>query len=234
MGHRENICSAKPYLEEITVRTPRSVRESFILVRTVISRSQERDILKQYEALLGSEREAYAAEEARLSERRSAVEKLTAIVENVAERLGVEASPSAPAAPRALSGTDAGLTIRHGLPTLISVIRQIMADGVARNADAVLVEIERRGDETAAQGTKQQVGNRLVELKNQGYLEPLERGVYKLASAEADKNDARREGPLLSVQPGDQKPPGEEVIAPRLGHPHDVEGAPGVAHQAGV
>jgi hypothetical protein len=222
-----------------------SVLAPVILLRTVISRSQERDILKQYEAILGSEREAYAAEEARLLERRSGVERLAAIVENLAERLGVEAQaervevpaaerPPAPAAPRAPGSADAGLTIRHGRPTLTSVIRQILADGGARNADAVLAEIERRGDETAAQGTKQQIGNRLVELRKQGYLEPLERGVYQLASAEAKRNDAGRESPLLPVQPGVQKPPGEELISPRPGHSHNVEGAPGVGYRAGV
>lgn len=169
-------------------------------------------------------------EEARLLERRSGVEKLAAIVENLAERLGVEAQaervevraaevPPAPAVPQAPSGTDAGLTIRNGRPTLTSVIRQIMADGVARNADAVLAEIERRGDETAAQGTKQQVGNRLVELKKRGQLKPLERGVYQLASAEAKRNDVGPEIPTLRVHPDVQKPPGEEVISPRLGHP---------------
>lgn len=172
----------------------------------MISQADEQKILDQYAVLLDAARE-------RLESARSEFANLESIVNGLRKRMasqapgGGAAVPSAtPPAPSSVAGV--GASVRHGLPTLTSVIRQVMADGVARNADAILTEIERRGDETAAQGTRQQIANRLVELKKQRYLEPVmgRRGFYKLASAEADQNDAGREGPNLPDQPGVRSP----------------------------
>ena len=186
--------------------------------------------------LLEDARKRLHKKEEGIEKARSEVANLETIVSGVGTRIKgdrlADAEALSPTVTTVLVG--AGASIRRGLPTLTSVIRQIMADGQPRNADAIYAELQSRGEETAAQGSKPQIANRLVELTQQGYLERPERGIYKLASAEANQNDAGREGPLLPVQPGVQKSPGEEVASPRQGHPDDVEGAPGVAHQAGI
>jgi hypothetical protein len=198
----------------------------------VISRADEQKILDQYVALLEDARERLRKKEEGIESIRSEVANLEAIVNGVSSRIpGVTGD----AASSGIAFVEPVGSVRRGLPTLTSVIRQIMADGRSRNAEEILAEIAKRGDETAAQGTRQQIANRLVELKNQGYLEPIigRRGFYKLASTEAGPNDTGREGPLLPVHPSYQKPLGGELSTPHPGHPYSLEGAPGVAHQAG-
>lgn len=170
----------------------------------MISRSDEQKILDQYKALLEGARGRLRKQEDRMEKARSEVSNLEAIVNGVSNRIAGHAGGDV----LTISGSNeriiggAGVSVRYGRPTLTSLVRQIMADGVARNVDMILAELERRGEETAAQGTRQQVGNRLVELKNQGYLKPLERGVYVLASAEAERNGAANGMPASTQLPG--------------------------------
>lgn len=197
---------------------PLGAVEGLVILVSVISKSDEQRILEQYESLLETEK-------ARLREVQSGVDNLESIVHGLRERVGGDqaGTPHTATSPPAAVSPDMepGMSIRHGRPTLSALVRQVMADGVARDAGAILSQLQERDALPAGDQPKQRqkIANRLVELQRTGYLERRERGVYVLASHETSENGAGREGPLLPVQPGVQKPPSEEVIAPRSGHP---------------
>jgi hypothetical protein len=199
---------------------------------TVISRHDEERILDDYRTLL-------AGEEERLEEQRREIDRLKSIVGGIEGRLNAHRPVEPTAAPKSspVPSAPGSLSIRFGRPTFASRVRQIMSDGIERDASAILPGLHERGIlPSDGNRTKQmqKISNTLVELAKQGDLVRRGRGTYKLASAEASENGAGREGPNLPVQPGYQKPPGEEFAAPRPGHPYDLEGAPGVGTGHGV
>jgi hypothetical protein len=182
----------------------------------MISRSHEQQILRDYEDLLTSERESLRADEAKVDKRRTSIENLEGIVKGLAARVG--ASSGVTPTPQLVLG--AGASVRHGQPTFTSLVRELMADGVARTTNDVFAVLSERdalpaGMKVAAQ--KQKIANRLIELTQQNYLIRPDRGVYQLASVEASKNGAGPEGPNLPSH-DNQKPPDEEVMSPRPGH----------------
>lgn len=122
------------------------------------------------------------------------------------------------------------LARHHGAPAaprrgLKEKLREIMGDGVRRDVGTAMEEVladPRFQDPPPARNT---ISNRLYDLAQEGYLRRVKKGVYELASDEAEKN-----GPVHRVQTGGpppaQKPPGEEVAPPRPGHPvHGGESA---------
>jgi hypothetical protein len=190
----------------------------------VITRQDEERILGEYQDLLANEEER-----ARTLQRE--LDRLRAIVKGIEGRLQAQQETGKPTASAAAPESSQPVSVRHGRPTFAASVRQIMGDGVERDAATLLAELHAR-NVLRADGHRtmqmQKVSNVLVELTKQGHLVRPVRGIYKLASSEASENGAGREGPHFPVHPGVQKPPDEEVISPRPGHPDDHGERPGV------
>lgn len=197
-----------------------------------ISRTDEQAILEKYQELRDAEQARLDDAESRVAECRKAVESLDVIVRALEARIGdgvAGVAPSSDGHGSAASVPTPSPTMRLGAPSLTARVREVMADGVPRSVGDVLDALNAKAaPEHGTAVTRQKLANRLVELAQQGYLQRRERGVYQLASQEAPENGVGREGPNLSAGlegpnllafSGVQKPPDEEVIAPRLGHP---------------
>lgn len=100
-------------------------------------------------------------------------------------------------------------------------LRALMADGHRRTVDEIIDASRAEfGDELPKRIS---FTNRLNELVHSGYLHRVRRGVYELASTEADENPDEPGGPHPGVHLDGEKPPAEELITPRLGHPYGEE-----------
>lgn len=197
----------------------------------MITRHDEERILGEYRGLLANEEE-------RAKTLQREIDRLRAIVQGIEGRLQAQGDTGEPTARTAAPEPSAQpVSVRFGRITFASSVRQIMADGVARDASTILPELRERGilpPEGNRTKQMQKVSNTFVELAKQGDLVRCDRGTYRLASAEATENGAGRGGPHLPVHPGVQKPPGEEFAAPRPGHPYSIGGRPGVESGPGL
>jgi hypothetical protein len=64
----------------------------------------------------------------------------------------------------------------------MALVREIMADGLMRNVEAVVAALDEKGALSGEAHDRQKVNNRLSELVMQGYLIRAGRRVYQLAS----------------------------------------------------
>jgi hypothetical protein len=186
----------------------------------MITRRDEERILGEYRDLLTNEKER-----ARTVQRE--IDRLRAIVRGIEGRLLAQQDIGESTAAATSESSAQPVSVRFGRMTFASSVRQIMADGVARDASVLLPELHDRGI-LPADGNRtkqmQKISNTFVELAKQGDLVRCERGTYKLASVEATENGTGREGPNLPVHPGVQRPPDGEVISPRPGAAPTSEG----------
>ena len=89
-------------------------------------------------------------------------------------------------------------------PTLISLLRAIMADGKQRDTDQIFRELR---NISSQQFPRSSVNNRLYDLLRKGYLLRLDRGVYVLANGSggvssnrlATRQSPAATGPLLQT-----------------------------------
>ena len=89
-------------------------------------------------------------------------------------------------------------------PTLISLLRGIMADGKQRDTDQIFRELR---NISSQQFPRSSVNNRLYDLLRQGYVLRLDRGVYVLANRSggvssnrlATRQSPAATGPLLQT-----------------------------------
>jgi len=144
----------------------------------------EQEILKSYEALLAEAQAEVASLSAVINTIRNRIVHRGRAIQPVATQQGHAWPPAAPM--RA--------TTRNGRPTLTALIREIMADGRNRDADAVLAVLEKKNAVPDTDNPRQQILNRLSELATEGYLDRVGRGVYKLAPVPAQPELATPEG----------------------------------------
>jgi hypothetical protein len=158
-----------------------------VILAAVISVDNEKLVLAEYEALL-------ADAQAELAEKRRAVVSLQTIVTGIRERLqvlepdepdqteeddGAEEAPEPAAEAPASPAPPAAVSIRYGKPTLMAMVREVMADGRSRDVDGVVEALLER-DALPDSDARQKVNNRLSELVQLDYLTRVRRGVYVL------------------------------------------------------
>jgi hypothetical protein len=182
----------------------------------------ERKALQLYERLL---EQATGRRVAADQEERS----LTKIVESISQRLlangasqpSEQQSPSRAAAPAVTvdrsdlepsRGAAAGAGKRR---PLITAIAEIMSDGKTRNVEEICASLRELDEFPGGKRARQTVTNRLHELRQSGYLEHLERGVYRpAANADAARAlDARRRAPEHGAPPPAQASSGKSTLA---------------------
>lgn len=148
----------------------------------MFSRHDEERVLGGYKGLL-------AAEERKRAEVQQEIDRLKLIVKGIEERLQAHKPGEQPISGPALEPpAQSSLSVRNGRPTFASSVRAIMGDGVERDGAALLLKLHERGVLPADGDRKKQmqkISNTLVELTKQGDLERCGRGMYILASAEA-------------------------------------------------
>lgn len=106
-----------------------------------------------------------------------------------------------------------------GRPSIPAVIFDVMEEGREHNLDELHDRVcAHSAFENRKPPSRGSVTNRLNEMAERGEIVKVRRKVYKLAPSGADGNGAlprvQTEGP---TEP--QKPPDEEVMSPRPGHP---------------
>lgn len=171
----------------------------------MITQRDEEQILSEYRRLLGEEEE-------RLEGLQREIERLRSIVSGIEGRLQAR-QPGERVSPLEISPEPSmpPVSVRHGRPTFVSSVRQVMGDGLPRSAAEVLGQLRERGvlpldgDRTKQM---QKIANTFVELKKQGFLEPYDRGVYKLASTEVSTEAVVLERPAgeHTPKPRDEQP----------------------------
>jgi hypothetical protein len=181
----------------------------------VTTRNDRQRILRDLQALLEDEKKRLSEDEARAEKTRSEVDNLEGVVGVLAKRLGQQVEAAAERPPALGSQPTPSISIRHGQVTFTTVVRQIMADGVERSAKDIYEALRDRdalpAGTTAQQ--KQKIANRLVELRDQKYLERPGRGVYQLASREASQNGAEPEGSDVGRSDAEQSQPQKGMTA---------------------
>jgi hypothetical protein len=125
--------------------------------------------------MVRSEQELLHDYEALLVQAHAEVKSLEAIISGIRARLAQKSNG-------AEYGASAPRTTRNGNPTLMALVREIMADGRMRNVDGVVAQLDEKGVLSGETHDRQKVNNRLSELVTQDYLVRVGRGTYQLAS----------------------------------------------------
>ena len=201
----------------------------------MLNRERERQILREYEAVLDEAQSVAVDAEAAFVLAQREVDEVRAIVDRLRVRVGDDPTPES-------QGTQPAATPRkrprrhRGRVSLPQFLETLMADGKRRTVDEIEAAIHAAPEFADSPPNRNTLNTRLGELARRGTLtKHPDRSYQNLVPAGGDaENPDERGGPNPAAQLDVEKPPADQLIPDRPGHPINSEGAAGDRSRLGL